>query len=157
MSQQSHINALIKRHEGRCHYCDCETVRGLPNDTRPNMATKEHIVPKAFGGRNMLENYVLACSRCNNNRGTSLFFCQCDTCGPKISKALTSQKFIDDIFWGIIQHNKPRVYRVSKPIKGGGEQSVWVARFGHHRRHFLNWEEAMHFANTHEGLIINEL
>lgn len=146
MSQTSHIDTLMRRQSNRCHYCDCLTFRKVNG---PALATKEHIVPRAFGGANDLSNYVMACSRCNNKRGTSLFFCSCDTCGPKIAKALENQKFIDDIFNGIIAHNRPRVYRHQK------DETLWIARFGHHRRSFPSWKEAMTFAIEHEGLNIN--
>lgn len=34
-----------------------------------SVATAEHIIPQAKGGRNLLENYISECAGCNNTRG----------------------------------------------------------------------------------------
>jgi 5-methylcytosine-specific restriction endonuclease McrA len=33
------------------------------------MATEDHLVPKSKGGSDLLDNLVLACNECNNQRG----------------------------------------------------------------------------------------
>lgn len=132
------ITKLINRHNGVCHYCFSKTNR---NNGSPRQATKDHVVPRAFGGINNLDNYVLACSECNNRRGTTLFFCACEFCVTRIQTALASEKFIDHVFQGIINHNRARVYY--QP-----ECQRWCVRIGHTRRHYATWTEAMNVANT---------
>ena len=41
----------------------------LEDDDRPNMATREHIIPRAFGGPTEWWNLVAACRECNSLRG----------------------------------------------------------------------------------------
>lgn len=36
----------------------------------PHHATIEHLVPRAYGGRNSMENCRLACASCNRKRGS---------------------------------------------------------------------------------------
>jgi 5-methylcytosine-specific restriction endonuclease McrA len=36
----------------------------------PDLATLDHVVPKSIGGPLSRDNLVLACSACNNARGT---------------------------------------------------------------------------------------
>jgi 5-methylcytosine-specific restriction endonuclease McrA len=36
----------------------------------PDLATLDHVVPRSFGGPLSRDNLVLACSACNNERGT---------------------------------------------------------------------------------------
>ena len=50
----------------KCCWCGCKTT--LDKDKR-NSVTVEHVVPRAEGGTNSLENLALACYACNNNRG----------------------------------------------------------------------------------------
>lgn len=56
----------------RCCYCGhrMEEIdkRLLPFIPR-NAATKEHVVPKSWGGKTLLENLVAACNQCNYLRG----------------------------------------------------------------------------------------
>lgn len=131
------IGRLIRRHNGICHYCERPTNRTTGSKLQ---ATRDHVVPRAFGGQNSIDNYVLACSGCNHERGTILFFCDCTFCVERIQKALSSQKFIDHVFQGIISHNRARVYSQT------GEK-CWAVRIGHSRRHYETWAEAMEVAN----------
>jgi len=50
----------------RCCYCGIRTteVQGFKYS-----ATVEHIIPKSQGGPDDLDNYALACYKCNNDRG----------------------------------------------------------------------------------------
>lgn len=61
-----------------CHYCGEEMASahwGLPNS-----ATREHIVPKSFGGRSAEFNIVIVCQRCNSKRGSGPSPCGCRKC-----------------------------------------------------------------------------
>lgn len=130
------LQLLINKFGGECHYCG-EATNSKYGHKR--QATKEHVVPRAFGGANTMENYVLACSECNNNRGTTLFYCQCEYyCAPLIQAALENDLFINSIFEGIVTHNTPKVYK-------NGE-GVWTIHLGHARRHASSWEDALDYA-----------
>lgn len=124
-----------------CHYCDRQTDTNDPN----RYPTKDHIVPKAFGGPNSMDNYVLACRKCNNDRGTSLFYCDCRDCREKIYDALYDRDTMNRIFTGIVAHNRPRVYRISTNYIG---PENWSVRIGHGQKKFVTFEEAIEFANT---------
>ncbi len=41
----------------------------MNNDHRRSMATREHVIPRAFGGETTWDNLVAACSECNSLRG----------------------------------------------------------------------------------------
>ena len=68
----------------RCHYCkntmifDLKVIR--PMRRRGREVSIEHIVPKALGGPNSLDNLLLACNDCNNERGSEENPCWCTTC-----------------------------------------------------------------------------
>lgn len=47
----------------RCAYC-CEDCSNFP--------TIDHLLPRSKGGGNRLENLVLACSKCNSEKGDKL-------------------------------------------------------------------------------------
>lgn len=53
--------AIYKRENRRCFWCD--TPLRFENSTR------DHIVTRSNGGGNTMDNYVLSCSPCNNERG----------------------------------------------------------------------------------------
>lgn len=58
----------------RCFWCLC-VVYYAPTPLRyppPNLATREHLVPKSHGGTRAPENIVVACIRCNNARGNKV-------------------------------------------------------------------------------------
>lgn len=137
----SGLASLRKKFGNECHYCGDKT-----NGTHrsPKQATREHIVPKAYGGSNNINNYVLACAECNNKRGVQLFYCDCEfLCGPLIRKALESDHFIKTVFDGLIAHNRYKVYKNS--------EGRWCTRVYHGRRLFDTWAEAMDFALNYEG------
>lgn len=50
---------VIRRDDGRCQYCG--TI------SRP--MTVDHVMPRQSGGRDVWENLVCACDRCNNKKG----------------------------------------------------------------------------------------
>jgi hypothetical protein len=37
------------------------------------LATREHVVPKSHGGKDILDNLKISCARCNNKRGSKEF------------------------------------------------------------------------------------
>ena len=62
---------LMKEQRGKCYYCGsrvfCEpaaTAECIP----PNYATLDHIIPRSKGA-GLADNAVVACFRCNNERG----------------------------------------------------------------------------------------
>lgn len=56
--------ALILAHSGgACVWCGQRIDRG------PCMPTTDHLVPKVKGGPSWIENEVVACRRCNGERG----------------------------------------------------------------------------------------
>jgi 5-methylcytosine-specific restriction endonuclease McrA len=50
---------IFKRDRNRCVYCN----------SREHL-TIDHVVPKAFGGRDSWENLVTACQKCNSKKGS---------------------------------------------------------------------------------------
>lgn len=50
---------IIRRDEGRCQYCG----------TMSRPMTVDHVIPRLRGGRDVWENLVCACDRCNNKKG----------------------------------------------------------------------------------------
>jgi 5-methylcytosine-specific restriction endonuclease McrA len=65
------FNDVFARDEGRCVYCGIPARRpGRGVKRAPDLATLDHVVPKSFGGPLNCDNIVLACSACNNERGT---------------------------------------------------------------------------------------
>lgn len=137
-SQQ--LKHLLNVFGSQCHYCGENVIKTVGNKRQ---ATREHIVPRAYGGPNSIKNYVLACAECNNARGTSLFYCECEyICGPVIRKAMEGTVLIDTIFKGIIDHNRHRVYR--------NHEGVWCSQIFHGRKHHDTWQDAMDYVLTYE-------
>ena len=52
---------VYARDKGRCQYCRSKVAR--------NLATFDHVVPRARGGRTGWENIVIACLSCNQKKG----------------------------------------------------------------------------------------
>ena len=62
---------VYARDGGRCVYCGIPARRPGPGVKRaPDLATLDHVHPRSFGGPLTPGNLVLACSACNNERGT---------------------------------------------------------------------------------------
>lgn len=55
------VRALVTRSRGQCRYCGKAVGR--------DQITIDHIVPTASGGLDRLDNLVLACARCNREKG----------------------------------------------------------------------------------------
>src|SRR3954469_1347132 len=62
--RRARLRLAVERDGPRCVWCRRECA-GLVR------ATTDHLVPKVKGGPSWLENEVLACSRCNRERGHS--------------------------------------------------------------------------------------
>lgn len=132
------VQRLMNQANGLCHYCNKPCSRkGGPKSSR--YPTRDHVVPRSLGGKNSITNYVLACSGCNNDRGTSLFYCDCRDCVEIIYDYLYDPEALNSIFDGIINHNKPKVTC--------GE-SKWGVRIGHSKKYFDTFGEAIAFATT---------
>ena len=59
---------LVEKYKLLCFYCgrDCErTIRH-----KASMATVDHLVPKASGGADELQNLVICCRACNLEKGS---------------------------------------------------------------------------------------
>jgi hypothetical protein len=60
-------NRLAEAQNWKCCWCGCETV---PESSKRNSATIEHVIPRSKGGSNDPENLAMSCARCNQHRGT---------------------------------------------------------------------------------------
>ena len=62
---------VYARDGGRCVYCGKPARRpGRGVKRAPDLATLDHVRPRSTGGLLSRDNLVLACSACNNERGT---------------------------------------------------------------------------------------
>jgi 5-methylcytosine-specific restriction endonuclease McrA len=59
---------LVQKQQGRCHYCNCLLIN-LVYDNRDADATLDHIIPQCEGGKSTLDNLVVACFKCNRDKG----------------------------------------------------------------------------------------
>ena len=73
----------------RCHYCRRETNT---KQNSPLQRTLEHIVPKGRGGSDFVSNLTIACRKCNEERGSKMFFHKCKKCDRIINEFLESRK-----------------------------------------------------------------
>lgn len=65
------VRARYGDHEafiGKCLHCGARLVVGLEGEP-VSRATIEHVLPRAHGGTDALENLALACARCNSEKG----------------------------------------------------------------------------------------
>jgi 5-methylcytosine-specific restriction endonuclease McrA len=56
---------VIERDEGRCRFCGSQCSDDWPMDR----LTIDHLLPTSRGGKNELENLVVACWQCNHRKG----------------------------------------------------------------------------------------
>lgn len=82
-------SVLIQRDGNNCHYCGVEML--FPNGedikgdrSKPRLMTIEHVVARAHGGPNAINNLVLACHKCNNGFGDERIKCRCHFCNNAI-------------------------------------------------------------------------
>ena len=57
----SRQDRLLQQTGYRCGYCGCELTR--------QTVTRDHIVPRAHGGRTTDDNLIAACQGCNQRKG----------------------------------------------------------------------------------------
>lgn len=62
------VERLAKRDGWDCHYCTHPLGYGHPTAVRQPIV--EHVLPRSRGGRNVNDNYVLSCERCNVQKST---------------------------------------------------------------------------------------
>jgi 5-methylcytosine-specific restriction endonuclease McrA len=60
---------LWQARRGLCHYCGIATKLRAESQSDPLLATLDHVIPESKGGTSALTNLVLACYRCNNEKG----------------------------------------------------------------------------------------
>lgn len=73
--RKKHNGTLIKlAHEEAftCHYCE--------NYVPLTRGTRDHVVPRSFGGPGFLWNLVYACEGCNHGLGHTYMKCDCSKC-----------------------------------------------------------------------------
>lgn len=64
MNQQTkrrRVRQLIRRDGEECCYCGVSLT--------PGTRTIDHVIPRSLGGSNKIDNLVLACSPCNEEKG----------------------------------------------------------------------------------------
>lgn len=131
------IQSLIARDGSKCHYCN-HTVK-IAKDSSDNgkrVATREHIVPRSFGGTWAKHNIILACMDCNSKRANEYFYCGCDFC----LKAYELN--INDRFMSMMNYNATRISKTRK----GQWKLFWRGSL-----YFYNtWQDAM------DALLIKE-
>lgn len=65
-------NALIQKYGLVCFYCGRSVLKTTKQ--KANQATIDHIIAKANGGTTSLENLVIACFCCNQEKGDEVDF-----------------------------------------------------------------------------------
>jgi hypothetical protein len=65
-SRMKKLQRVFEICKGHCHYCDRKTHQGLPNNS--TQATRDHIYPQVRGGKWNIDNLILACKRCNDDK-----------------------------------------------------------------------------------------
>ncbi len=66
------IILLSGRQNHRCYYCSNSMIYHdftTPGPPPPNAMTRDHVIPKSYGGSGMIHNMVIACRQCNSLRG----------------------------------------------------------------------------------------
>lgn len=90
--RKRHNNNLVKlAHEEafNCHYCGDYVP--LPRGTR------DHVVPRSFGGPGFLWNLVYACETCNHGLGHTYMKCDCSKCASARLRWETEEMMFDQI------------------------------------------------------------
>lgn len=93
LDRATRLRAAARRDGNRCVWCGRECT-GLVR------ATTDHLVPKVKGGPSWLENEVVACRRCNGERGHRSpgdWFTECERRGwePDLDAVLGALRDLD--------------------------------------------------------------
>lgn len=86
---RSRLLALIARDGMSCFWCGKQTRLDVVPD-HPDRCTRDHIVPRVFGGKDALENLKVACRECNERRGDSI--------GPPPPRKISSSESDPDTY-----------------------------------------------------------
>ena len=63
----------FQKQRGKCCWCGCQMKLPVVGEKpEPNTATREHMIPKLFGGTHSKANIRAACRKCNNERGARM-------------------------------------------------------------------------------------
>ena len=93
-----------------CHYCHAP---GL---------TRDHIVPRAWGGLDRAWNVVPACRACNGHKAASWPTCQCPACAHAVSRWGAGERVAMSRAVRAIVRRRKGVWRVT--LRGGGSTLV---------------------------------
>jgi CRISPR/Cas system Type II protein with McrA/HNH and RuvC-like nuclease domain len=77
---------LANRDGPGCHYCD----RHLP----PEKRTIDHVIPKVLKGPSSLDNFVLACGRCNRKKGHTVHPNHCAFCATAAELYWSGEQYV---------------------------------------------------------------
>ena len=66
------LNDALRRQKWKCCWCGCQLKRPVHGQRAPNDATREHMIPKLFGGAMVKGNIRAACRSCNEKRGAEM-------------------------------------------------------------------------------------
>lgn len=73
------VGSLLAGRDGgwKCHYCGCAIHREpskVNSIKKPKQATVDHMKPLGKGGADNVQNMVLACRPCNDEKGDMDYF-----------------------------------------------------------------------------------
>lgn len=74
---------LSEAQNHRCPFCGVRM--GMDNNPN-NFPTTEHVTPLRCGGRDHIDNVVIACAKCNRDRNREIYGVMCHTHPIKIAK-----------------------------------------------------------------------
>ncbi len=63
------LEAAFRRWQGECGYCGAKVQMRPGKPLKPVKATRDHFIPRTRGGGDGPRNIVLACDRCNTQKG----------------------------------------------------------------------------------------
>lgn len=86
--KRNRLIVLSERQNHKCCYCGISTTIDEQNREQDNAATIEHVKPKSKGGPDAMDNCVMACRKCNNERGSSCPYWFSDWKAGKIAERL---------------------------------------------------------------------
>ncbi len=71
MLNERQLRQIFDKTEGHCHFCGDEVAfekRGWVADDLTGYWEVDHVIQRSKGGRNAVDNYLPACTRCNRLR-----------------------------------------------------------------------------------------